>query len=206
MFVDINAAGMFGSAATGAGDARKLFDSQGLGAARGERLFQAIAAGFKDHEPSYMYMITSPESMAELRAANLVEETKVTDGELEFDVIFDGKFRLLHTRTNFMPSGLTTGNLNAQSTKMTMLLKPGAVSFAPVGVPKPVATDNDESAYQGGGVTELWYRWGYVWHPEGYGWDGAENAFATNTTYAAAASWERKTSALNLPFLPIFHS
>jgi hypothetical protein len=206
-FVDINALSpVFGAAATGASDARKLFDSTGVGAARGERLFQALGMGFKDKEPNFMYMVTSPETMAELRAANLVDETKVTDGELEFTTVFDGKFRLLPTRQNQMAASLPAGDLNTQSTKCTFLLKPAAVSFSPVNHPIPVELDRAPAAYLGGGTTQLWYRWGYVMHPEGYSWAGSESAFATNATYAAAASWERKVSALNLPILPIFHS
>lgn len=206
-FVDINAqSAVFGDAATGAGDARKLFDASGVGAARGERLFQAIGMAYKDYEPDWMYILTSPATMAEMRAANLVDETKVTDGELEFTTIFDGKFRLLPTRYSQLPAGIATGDVNAQSTKTTFLLKPDAVSYSEMSIEDPVETDRDASAYLGGGKTELWYRWGYVWHPEGYDWAGAENAFASDTTYAAAASWTRKVSALNLPILPIFHS
>ncbi|QGH74598.1 major head protein [Bacteriophage DSS3_VP1] len=207
MFVDINAdSPVFGSAATGANDARKLFDSNGIGAARGERLFQALGMGFKDHEPNFMYMAASPQTIAELRAANLVDETKVTDGELEFTTVFDGKFRLLPTRQGQMAGGLTAGNLNAQSTKCTFIMKPNAVSFAPVQAPMPVELDRNAAAYRGSGKTQLWYRWGFVFHPEGYTWAGSENEFATNAAYGAAASWTRKVSALNLPILPIFHA
>jgi len=205
-FVDLNAAsGVFGAAATGAPDQRKLFDASGVGAARGERLFQAIGMAFKDYEPDYMYMVTSPETLAQIRAANLVDEDRVTDGELEFTTIFDGKFRLLPTRFTQMAS-VSAGDLNARSTKCTFLMKPNSVSFAPIEIPTPVEMDRDASVYLGGGKTEIWYRWGYVWHPEGYAWAGAEDAFATNATFSAAASWTRKVSALNLPILPIYHA
>ena len=58
-FVDVNALGQLLHAATGTGDARPLFDSTAAGAARGERLFQAIGMAFKDYEPDFMYMLTS---------------------------------------------------------------------------------------------------------------------------------------------------
>lgn len=206
-FIDLNAdSPVFGDAATGTADARKLFDASGVGAARGERLFQAIGMGFKDYEPDFMYMVASPETMAQMRSANLVDDTKVTDGELEFSTIFDGKFRLLPTRFGQMFGSPAAGDLNAQSTKCTFLLKPNSVSFSNIEVPDPVETDRDASAYKGGGKTEIWYRWGYVWHPEGYDWAGAENAFAADSAFKAAASWDRKVSALNLPILPIFHA
>jgi hypothetical protein len=205
-FVDVNAAGAFGAAATGSSDARRLFDSTAIGAARGERLFRAIGMGFKDYEPAYMYLVTSPEVMAEMRAANLVDQTKVQDGNLEFDTIFGGKFRLVMTRANQMLSGAATGDLNAQSTKCSFIIKPSSVAAAGVMVPTPVEVDRDPASYTGGGSTNIWYRYGFIMHPQGYDWAGATNAFATNANYAAAASWTRKMDYLNLGILPVFHS
>lgn len=204
-FVDINAAGLHGNAATGAGDARKLFDSTAIGAARGERLFRSIGAAFKDYEPDYMYIVTSPEVMAEMRAANLVDETMVTDGNLTFNTIFAGKFRLVMTRSNQMITA-SAGDLNAQSTKCTFIVKPGSVAAAAINVQTPVEVDRNAASYTGGGSTNVWYRWGYVMHPMGYDWAGATTAFATNANYAAAASWGRKMDSLNLGILPIFHA
>jgi hypothetical protein len=204
-FVDINAAGVFGVAAATAGAARKLFDSTAIGAARGERLFKAIGMGFKDYEPDFMYLITSPEIMGELRAANLVDTTTVTDGNLTFQTIFGGKFRLIMTRVDQGNLSAST-NVNEFSTKTTFVVKPGAVSFTPIAVPTPVEVDRAAAAYTGGGSTDVWYRYGFVVHPMGYDWAGATNAFAANSDYAAAASWARKMSALNLGILPIFHA
>jgi len=206
MFCDINAAGLHGAAATGSSDARKLFDSSAAGAARGERLFRSIGAAFKDYEPDFMYLVTSPEVMAEMRAANLIDETLVTDGNLEFNTIFAGKFRLIMTRANQMVSGAASGDLNAQSTKCSFVLKPGVVASAAMPVPTPVEVDRNAASYTGGGSTNVWYRWGYAMHPMGYDWAGATSAFATNANFAAAASYARKMDALNLGILPIFHA
>jgi hypothetical protein len=204
-FVDINALGEFGSAATGTSDARKLFDATATGAARGERLFKAIGMAFKDYEPDFMYLVTSPQTMAEMRAANVVDETMITDGNLEFNTLFGGKFRLVMTRAN-QASSHSSGDANAQSTKCTFVVKPSSVSFAPVSVPTPVEVDRDAASYTGGGSTNVWYRYGFIMHPLGYNWSGATNAFATNTTLGAAASYSRKMDALNLGILPILHS
>jgi len=206
MFVDVNAAGLHGAAATGAGDARKLFDSTAIAAARGERLFRSIGAAFKDHEPDYMYLVTSPEVMAEMRAANLVDQDRVRDGNLEFSTIFDGKFRLILTRANQMIAGAAAGDLNAQSTKCTFVIKPGSVAEAAVVPMVPVEVDRDAASYTGGGSTNVWYRWGYAMHPMGYDWAGSTTAFATNTTYGTGSSWARKMDSLNLGILPIFHA
>jgi hypothetical protein len=205
MYVDLNAAGLFGAAATGASDERKLFDSSSIGAARGERLFRAVGAAFKDYEPDYMYMITSPENLAELRAANLVDTTVVTDGNLTFQTIFGGKFRLLLTRAA-QGNNSTSANVNDRSTKTTILCKPGAISFTTIPMPMPVEVERSAGTYTGGGSTKVWYRWGYVAHPLGYDWSGATNTFATNAAYATAASWNRKVESLNLGILPIFHA
>jgi hypothetical protein len=203
LFVDINAEGVFGAAATTTG--RKLFDSTAIGAARGERLFKAIGMGFKDYEPDFMYMVTSPEVLAELRAANLVDTTTVVDGNLTFQTIFGGKFRLLLSRVS-QGNLAASANVNDQSTKTTFLVKPGALSFTPIAVPTPVEIERSAARYTGGGSTDIWYRYGFVMHPMGYDWSGATNAFATNTAYGTSSSWARKMSSLNLGILPIFHS
>jgi len=205
-FCDINALGLHGAAATGASDERKLFDSTATGAARGERLFRSIGAAFKDYEPDFMYLVTSPEVMAEMRAANLVDETSVTEGNLEFQTIFGGKFRLVMTRANQMVSGAATGDLNAQSDKCSFVIKPGSIASAAMPISTPVEVDRAAASYAGGGSTNVWYRWGYAMHPMGYDWAGGTTAFATNASYAAAASYARKMDALNLGILPIFHS
>lgn len=204
-FVDLNAAGLFGDAATDAATERKLFDTTAMGAARGERLFKAVGAAYKDYESDFLYMITSPESMAEMRAANLVDTTVVTDGNLTFQTIFGGKFRLLLTRAA-QGNNAASANVNDRSVKTTFLVKPGALSFTPIAVPVPVEVDRVAEAYTGGGTTSIWNRWGYVVHPYGYDWNGATNAFATNAAYATAGSWARKLDYLNLAILPIFHA
>jgi hypothetical protein len=205
MFVDVNAAGAFGDAATGASDARKLFDASQVGAARGERLFRAIGMGFKDYEPDFVYMVTSPEMMAELRAANLIDETPVTEGNLMFQTIFGGKFRLILTRA---AQGNVSGSaiVNPQSVKTTFLVKPGSINFTPIPIEMPTEIDRNPRAFRGGGTTQVWYRFGYVAHPMGYDWKGLTDRFAENTAFRAATAWERKYESLNLGILPIFHS
>jgi hypothetical protein len=204
-FVDVNAAGAFGSAATGTGDARKLIDATAAGAAKGERLFRAMGMAFKDYEPDYVYMVTSPETLADLRAANLVDETTITEGNLTFQTIFGGKFRLVLTRAA-QGNQAASANVNDQSTKTTFLVKPGAISFTPLTVPTPTEVERDAASYMGGGTTNIWYRYGFIIHPWGYDWAGATTDFATNTNYATAASWARKLDYLNLAILPIFHA
>jgi len=205
-FVDVNAAGLHGAASTGVSDARKLFDSSAMGAARGERLFRSVGAAFKDHEPDFMYLVTSPEVMAEMRAANLVDETKITEGNLEFSTVFGGKFRLVMTRANQMVTMPNAGDLVAESTKCSFVIKPGSVAATAISMPTPVEVDRAAASYLGGGSTNVWYRWGYINHPMGYDWAGATNAFATNATMGAAASYTRKMDSLNLGILPIFHA
>lgn len=204
-FVDINAAGQFGAAAVDAATERKLIDATASGAARGERLFKAVGMAFKDYEPDFMYMITSPEILAELRAANLVDNIVITDGNMQFQTIFGGKFRLLLTRAA-QGNLAASANVNDRSVKTTFIVKPSAVSFTPIDVPVPVEVERHAGSYTGGGSTDIWYRWGFVAHPVGYDWNGSTSAFASDTAYATAGSWARKVSALNLAILPIFHA
>jgi hypothetical protein len=204
-FVDINAAGAFGAAAVDAATERKLIDNTATGAARGERLFRALGMAYKDYEGDFMYMVTSPELLADLRAANLVDTTVTTEGSMTFQTIFGGKFRLLLTRAA-QGNVSASANVNDRSTKTTFLLKPGCVSFTGIAVPTPVEVQRNAEAYAGGGSTSIWYRWSFIAHPLGYNWAGATNAFATDAAYGTAGSWTRKMDALNLGILPIFHS
>jgi hypothetical protein len=193
------------------------------GAARAEGFLQAIGMGFKDYEPDYMYLATSPEVYASLRSANLVDQTTVTEGNITFNTIFSGKFRLIQTRAAQGFSTAQLGYLNAGAgvdivgTKTSFLIKPGSIAVESLMVPNQVAVYRDERAYKGGGTTDIWYRWGYVAHPAGYNWNGSADAFASNADYTGApaanvltttrGAWTRKVqSALSLGILPIFHS
>ena len=204
-YVDVNAAGSFGGAATGAADARKLVDAAESGARQGERIFRAMGMFWKDYEPDYAYILTSPETLADFRSANLVDETKITDGNLEFQTLFGGKFRILLTRSS-QGNYSSLANVNDQSTKTTFIVKAGAIAFHPIDIQVPTEVDRNAAAYLGGGTTNIWYRYGFVAHPLGYDWVGSTSQFASNTALAAGASWNRKFDPLNLGILPIFHS
>jgi len=209
--------------------------STAQGAARAEGFLQAIGMAWKDYEPEYAYLVTSPSLMASFRSANLVDQTKVTDGNIEFSTIFNGKFRLIPTRAT---QSLSTTELdrindgpgvNIVGTKCSFIVLPGALAMKSLAVPDDVEITRDGNKYKGGGVTTIWNRWGYVLHPAGYDWAGAKTAFPSDADYMsvlesatqkALASvtdttgsansvgvWNRKfTSALSLGILPIFHS
>ena len=222
----------FGAPATGASDERDLImgssnpGTSGYGAILGENLFRAISLGYADYEPDYMYMITSPEVMTQLRVANLVDQTKVTEGNLQFDTIFGGKFRLLMSRTNQGNLSAEAG-VNSRSVRTTFLVKPGAIEMGQLAVPMPVEMFRDANTYNGGGSTDIWYRWGYATHPMGYNWTnsgatgfaqsispnrdvpraGALPATATaNLDLNNGTNWDRRFDLLNLGILPIFHA
>jgi hypothetical protein len=129
----------------------------------------------------------------------------VADGNLTFQTIFGGKFRLLMTRAAQGDLN-ASANVNDESTKTTFLVKPNAIAFREIPIAIPTEIDRAAAAYAGGGSTDLWYRYGFVAHPLGYDWAGATNVFATNTTLGAAASWTRAVDPLNLGIVPIFHS
>ena len=202
------------------------------GAARAEGFLQAYGMAYKDYEPAYMYLAASPEVMASFRSANLVDNDKVVDGSIEFNTIFQGKFRLIPTRAaqGFTTAQLTKLNTGAgidiTGTKTSFLILPGAIAFNPLEVPMPVEIERKAAAYKGGGKSSIWNRWGYVVHPQGYTWNGNREAFASDADYQAVSAngtptvltaatidantkgiWKRKvSSALSLGILPVFHS
>jgi len=205
------------------------------GAARAEGFLRAFGMAYKDYEPEYAYLITSPEVYASLRSANLVDEVKVVEGNVTFSTIFNGKFRLLQTRASqsFSTAELTAINTGAGvdivGTKTTFIVLPGALGMAGLAVPNPVEIQRVAASYNGGGTTQIWNRWGYILTPAGYSWNGSETAFASDVTYGyvvesgtpkpvtgagafttianVRGTWTRKTqSALSLGILPVFHS
>jgi hypothetical protein len=204
------------------------------GAARAEGFLRAFGMAYKDYEPDFAYLICSPETVASLRSANLVDQTTVVDGNVTFNTIFQGKFRLIQTRASqgFSSAELTKLNTGAGidivGTKTSFIVLPGALAMEGLTVPESVEIERKAAAYKGGGTTSVWYRWGYVLHPAGYNWNGSQDAFPSNADYlsvvegstqkalSAVASgtlastggvWTRKsTSALSLGILPVFHA
>jgi len=204
------------------------------GAARAEGFLQAFGMAYKDYEPAYAYLLTSPETMASLRSANLVDQTRVQDGNVEFETIFDGKFRILQTRATQSLSAAETTKANTGAgvdlvgLKTSFIVLPGAIAMESLDVPFPVEIERKASSYMGGGKSSIWRRWGYVLAPAGYDWDGDQTNFPSDADYASVKEgatqvaltgvgsatlaattgvFARKaTSALSLGILPIFHS
>lgn len=216
------------------GAAKNVVDATATiqGAARAEGFLRAFGMAYKDYEPAYAYLIASPETLASIRSANLVDQTKVVDGQVEFETIFNGKFRLITTRAaqSLSAAEKTKINLGAGvdlvGTKTSFIVLPGAIAMEQLDVPDSMEITRDGNAYKGGGVTSVWHRWGYVAHPAGYTWNGLDTDFvpvggfssvmeggatklltAVASTDATTGVFKRKTSsALSLGILPIFHS
>lgn len=217
------------------GSAKNIVDATAIiqGAARAQGFLDAIGMAFKDYEPEYAYLVASPQTIASLRSANLVDQTTVSEAGINFNTIFGGKFRLIQTRANqgFSTAEFTKLNTGAGvdivGTKCTFIVLPGAIQMEALNVEIPTEVKRDPSAYKGAGSTEIWSRWGHVIMPAGYDWIGASDAFPTDAAYAYAVesgtpkalttvtngvasttgTWLRKTtSALSLGILPIFHS
>jgi hypothetical protein len=204
------------------------------GAARAEGFLRAFGMAYKDYEPDYAYLVTSPEVMASLRSANLVDQTPVTEGNVVFNTIFQGKFRIIQTRASqgFSTAELTKLNtgtgVDITGTKTSFIVLPGALAMEMLAVPESVEIERKAAAYKGGGTTSIWYRWGYVLHPAGYNWAGSDAAFPADADYtkvvegstpkelttvtsgtlaSTTGTWVRKSSsALSLGILPVFHS
>jgi len=164
----------------------------------------------------------------------MVDTDKVTEGNIEFSTILSGKFRLIPSRTNFSFTTAEKANINAAAgvdivgPKTSMIILPNSIIMEELQVPLPVEIERAAAAYNGGGTTDIWYRWGYILHPRGYTWHGNEDAFASNGAYWEAggggddmapiasqpaadptikgAFVRKSTSVLSLGVLPIFHS
>jgi hypothetical protein len=216
------------------GAAKNVVDATATiqGAARAEGFLRAFGMAFKDYEPAYAYLIASPETLASIRSANLVDQTKVVDGQVEFETIFNGKFRLITTRAAQSLSAAEKTKINLGSgvdlvgTKTSFIVLPGAIAMEQLEVPDAMEITRDGNAYKGGGVTSVWHRWGYVAHPAGYSWNGLDTDFvpvggfssvmeggatklltAVASTDATTGVFKRKAaSALSLGILPVFHS
>jgi hypothetical protein len=222
-YIDLGASTLVGAAS-----------ASSQGADRASSFLNAIGMAYKDYEPDFMYLVTNPALMAGLRSANLVDQDTVTEGNIEFSTIFNGKFRLISSRasTNLSSAERTAINTGAGvdivGTKTSYLVLPGALAMEALDVPDETEITRDGNKYKGGGITSIWYRWGYVLHPAGYNWKGSQEKFPSDADYAlvsedsgatfeavnavttianARGSWERKaSSALSLGILPIFHS
>lgn len=205
------------------------------GAARAEGFLNAFSMAYKDYEPEYAYLVTSPAVYASLRSANLVDQDRVTDGSVTFNTIFNGKFRIIQTRASQSFSAAELAKINTMGsahditgTKTSFIVLPGALAMEALNVPDQTEITRDGNSYKGGGSTSIWYRWGYVLAPAGYDWVGPQDAFPGNADYmkvydtTATAGWDaladctdatvskgiwgrKASSALSLGILPIFH-
>jgi hypothetical protein len=190
------------------GAAKAVVDATSFvqGAARAEGFLQAFGKAYKDYEPEYAYLVTSPEVMSSLRSANLVDQDRVQDGNISFQTIFNGKFRLIQTRATqgFSAAELaklnTGGGVDITGTKTSFIVLPGALAMENLVVPDPVEIYRDARKYKGGGTTDIWNRWGYVVHPAGYNWRGNTDAFPADADYSKVienAAYVDLTSATN---------
>lgn len=201
------------------------------GAARAEGFLNAFGMAFKDYEPDWAYLVVSPETLASFRSANFVDEDRITEGNVNFQTIFNGKFRLITTRAaqSFTSAELTKINTGAGvdivGSKTSYIVLPGAIAMETLTVPDSVEITRDGNKYKGGGVTSVWNRWGYVLAPAGYDWHGKTTEFPSDANYmgvvegatyeaitaattiaSVRGTWTRKaTSALSLGILPVFH-
>ena len=196
------------------------------GAVLGTHLYTAMASGFGDLEPDFMYLLTDVETFQSIRAANLVDDTPIRDGNVDVQTLLSGKIRLIVSQSLSAHNASGQTNIGSSADKTSYLMLPGSLYQHDLSVPNPVAFDQDESVGGGAGEREIWYRWGNIYHPRGYSWEGRTDGFVANSQAIAAANratagtavnalvntqanafqaWERKETVGNLGILPIFH-
>jgi len=180
---------------------------------RVEHIIRAMGA-WSDYTPDFVYLVVSPEVYLDIKVANLVDDERVTDGNISFETLLGGVIRVIVSRNFGQGLGSVThaalsGTTAITSVKVSYMMLPGSLFMHNVSVPNPVAIDRNEGVGSGSGRTTAWYRWGYVMHARGYSFTGTQTAFATNAAYAgsvATPAWDRKSDLLNLGILPIFHA
>jgi hypothetical protein len=180
---------------------------------RVEHIIRAMGA-WSDYTPDFVYMVVSPEVYLDIKVANLVDDERVTDGNISFETLLGGVIRVIVSRNFGQTLGTVThsalsGTTEITTAKVSYMMLPGSLFMHSTAVPNPVAIDRNEGVGSGSGRTTAWYRWGYVMHARGYSFTGTQTAFATNAAYAGSAAtpaWERKSDLLNLGILPIFHA
>jgi len=187
--------------------------SQASPGRRVEHIIRAMGA-WSDYAPDFVYMVVSPEVYLDIKVANLVDDERVTDGNISFETVLGGVVRIIVSRNFGSSIGTAThaalsGSTEVSNVKVSYMMLPASVFMSAVSVPNPVAVDRNEGVGMGAGRTTAWYRWGYVMHPRGYSFAGTQTAFATNAALAgsvATPAWDRKADPLNLGILPIFHA
>jgi hypothetical protein len=187
--------------------------TQSIPGKRVEHIIRAMGA-WADYTPDFVYLVISPEDYLDVKIANLVDDERVTDGNVTFETILGGVIRIIVSRNFGAGLGAVThaalsGVTEISTAKVSYMMLPGSVFMEPVAVPNPVAVDRNEGVGMGSGRTTAWYRWGYVMHPRGYSFSGTSTAFATNAALTGSAgtpAWDRKVDLLNLGILPIFHA
>jgi hypothetical protein len=180
---------------------------------RVEHIIRAMGA-WSDYTPDFVYLVVSPEVYLDIKVANLVDDERVTDGNISFETLLGGVIRVIVSRNFGQGLGSVThsalsGTTAITTAKVSYMMLPGSLFMHNVSVPNPVAIDRNEGVGSGSGRTTAWYRWGYVMHARGYSFTGTQTAFATNAAYAgsvATPAWDRKSDLLNLGILPIFHA
>jgi len=187
-----------------------LVDNGTAGLTPGNRVRHLIKAmgAWADYCPDFVYLVVGPETYLDIKVANIVDDERVTDGNVAFETILSGQLRLVVSRAYSAGVSATEESISgvtAAEVKTSFMMLPGVMYMSDVSVPNPVAIERNEGVGSGSGRTTAWYRWGYVMHPRGYTFAGLDSAFATNTVLGAAASWTRKSDLLNLGILPIFH-
>jgi len=171
--------------------AKRASDRAG-GAWLADPLVEVISKAWKDYESPYMYFMSDLGTITALRQANLIQDDKVRDGQIDLETFYNGKFRIALSRARM---GLSEGEINKINTaaatgreivgkKVSYLVLPGSFSWRSQPYSIPFEIESAASSYKGAGSRQLWARWAYVLHPYAYNWRGAKERFAEYLDYS----------------------
>ena len=86
-----------------------------------------MAAGFGDLEPDFMYLLTDVETFQAIRAANLVDDTPIRDGNVDVQTLLSGKIRLIVSQSLSSHNASGQTNIATGADKTSYLMLPGAL-------------------------------------------------------------------------------
>ena len=68
--------------------------SQSAPGRRVEHIIRAMGA-YADYAPDFVYLVVSPEVYLDIKVANLVDDERVTDGNISFETLLGGVIRVI---------------------------------------------------------------------------------------------------------------
>ena len=196
-FVDLNAKGSFARAKCPSNEPKKLLYKNKENSLSLDRLLSAIGIAWGDENPDHMYLRVETSLFGAMKEEKLIDEKDmVSEGNVKFFKMCNGKFRIFYDRPPFR---ISSPLVRPESTEITVAIMPGAISFDQLWVDDPVGiTAQKDSKF------DICHRYGFGVRPKGYRWTGRVRP--ENEDFRNGGYWNRQFDGFSPRILPIFHS